>query len=157
MRYEANNPEEYISQLPIDRRVAIEKLRKIILDNISVGFQEIMSYGMISYVIPHSIYKAGNHVNPKEPVPYISIASQKNYIAFYHMGIYSNGDVLLWFQNEYPRHAKMKLDMGKGCIRFKHMDDIPYELLAELCRAITLENYLKNYEIQVKKAMDSRR
>lgn len=151
MKYEANNPEEYINQLPEDRKVAVEKLRKMIKDNLPAGFEETMSYGMIGYVIPHSIYPSGYHVNPKEPLPFMSIASQKNHIALYHMGIYMYPDILAWFQDEYPKYVKAKLDMGKGCIRFKKTESIPFDLIAELCKKISLEDYLKNYESVVKR------
>jgi len=146
MRYEANSPEEYLSQLPEDRKAAMEKLRAVIVENLPEGFEEAMSYGMIGYVVPHSVYPPGYHCKPEEPLPFMSIASQKNYIALYHMGIYSNPAVLAWFQEEYPKHVKTKLDMGKGCIRFKNPAVIPYELIAELSRKIPMEQYLNSYK-----------
>ncbi|MDF2821246.1 MAG: hypothetical protein K0R15_1687 [Clostridiales bacterium] len=146
MKYEAFTPDEYIDQLPEDRKSVIVNLRKIIKDNLQKGFEETISYGMISYVIPHSIYPPGYHANPKEPVPFISIASQKNYIALYHMGIYVYPDILKWFQDQYPKYVSAKLDMGKSCIRFKKAENIPYDLIAELCRKITLEDYLNKYQ-----------
>lgn len=146
MRYEANSVENYLSQLPDDRREAIEKLRKTIIENLPNGFEEIIAYGMIGYVVPHSIYPSGYHVNPNEPLHFISIASQKNNISLYHMGIYVFPDVLAWFQEEYPKHVKTKLDMGKSCIRFKNVNNIPYELIGELCRKISLEDYIDKYE-----------
>lgn len=145
MNYNANSPEAYIEQVPEDRKEAMEKLRAIILANLPSGFEEAMSYGMIGYVVPHSIYPPGYHCKPEEPLPFMSIASQKNFIALYHMGIYSFPDVLAWFQEEYPKHVSTKLDMGKGCVRFKKPAAIPYELIAELCRKISLEQYLNNY------------
>ncbi|MDF2543794.1 MAG: hypothetical protein K0S47_3512 [Herbinix sp.] len=151
MTYEANNPEEYIEQLPIDRKEPFRRLRNLIKENLPLGFEETMSYGMVSFVVPHSIYAPGYHVNPKEPIPFISIASQKNFIAFYHMGIYSMPDLLSWFQDEYPKYSSGKLDMGKSCIRFKNMEKIPYELLARLCSKITLEEYLQKYLLELKK------
>jgi len=147
MKYDANSPEEYIGQLPEDRKKAIERLRTTIKANLPNGFEETMSYGMIGYVVPHSIYPSGYHVNPKEPLPFISIASQKNYIALYHMGMYSFPDILEWFQEEYPKYVKTKLDMGKGCIRFKKIEKIPYDLIAVLCRKITMEDYLMKYTL----------
>jgi uncharacterized protein YdhG (YjbR/CyaY superfamily) len=143
---EVNNPNEYINQLPEDRRKAMLTLRETIVNNLPDGFTETMSYGMISYVFPHSIYAPGYHCNPKEPVPFISIASQKNFIALYHMGIYSYPELLAWFVQEYPKHVKTKLDMGKSCIRFKKMDNIPYDLIAELCSKITVEDFLERYK-----------
>jgi hypothetical protein len=97
-----------------------------------------MSYGMIGYVVPHSIYPARYHCNPSLPLPFMNIASQKNFIAFYHMGIYANKALYDWFVGEYPEHCSRKLDMGKSCIRFKIMEDIPYELLGELVRKMTV-------------------
>jgi uncharacterized protein YdhG (YjbR/CyaY superfamily) len=149
MRYEANMPEEYLNQLPPDRKEAMERLRKTIKENLPTGFQEVMSYGMIGYAIPHSIYPPGYHVNPDEPLPFMSIASQKNYIAIYHMGIYCYPEILAWFQGEYPKYVRTKLDMGKSCIRLKKIDDIPYALIAELCRKITIEDYILKYELEI--------
>lgn len=152
----ASNPEEYISQLPEERKEAVLMLREIIKGNLPAGFAETMTYGMISYVIPHSIYPPGYHVNPKEPVPFISIASHKRHIALYHMGIYMYPDILAWFQGEYPKHVKTKLDMDKSCIRFKNMKTIPYELITELCQKITMEDYLQQYEGGVKKQKEAK-
>ncbi|WP_410510899.1 DUF1801 domain-containing protein [Paenibacillus sp. BR2-3] len=117
----------------------LKRLRETIKENLPPGFEEKTAYGMIGYVVPHRIYPSGYHVTPGQPLPFISLASQKNYIALYHMGIYTVPDVLAWFQEEYPKHVKTKLDMGKSCIRFKKMDSIPYDLIAELCRKITVE------------------
>ncbi|MFE4709628.1 DUF1801 domain-containing protein [Paenibacillus sp. NPDC056722] len=146
MKYDASSPEDYIRQLPEERKQAIEALRKTVLGNLPEGFQETMGYDMIGYVVPHSIYPSGYHAKPEEPLPFISLASQKNHIAFYHMGIYIFPEVLTWFKEEYPKHVQTKLDMGKSCIRFKNPAVIPYNLLAELCRKITLTDYLQKYE-----------
>lgn len=146
MRYEVNSIEDYIREIPEDRKQAIEKLRLVIKNNLPKGFEETIAYGMIGYVVPHSIYPSGYHVNPKEPLPFISIASQKNFIAIYHMGIYIYPDVLAWFQEEYPKYVKTKLDMGKSCIRFKNVNNIPYDLIGELCGKIALADYVDKYE-----------
>jgi len=122
MKYEANSPEEYINQIAQDRQVAMQKLRNVILDNLPKGFQETMNYGMIGYVVPHSIYPPGYHCTPNLPLPFITIASQKNFIALYHMGIYADKKIYDWFVAEFPKHSKLKLDMGKSCIRFKKPD-----------------------------------
>ena len=150
MTYMANTPEEYIAQLPEDRKQAVELLRTTVKQSLPVGFEETMQYGMIGYVIPHSIYAPGYHVNPKEPLPFIAIASQKSHVALYHMGLYTFPDVFEWFAMEYPKHVKTKLDIGKSCIRFKNMSTIPYGLIAELCRKITPEDYIAKYEMSVK-------
>ena len=151
MKYVANSPEEYIAQLPEERQEPFNKLRDIILENLPKGFEEKMGYGMPAYVVPHSIYPEGYHCDPKLPLPFINIASQKNFIAFYHMGIYSDPKLLKWFIEEYPKHAKNKLDMGKSCMRFKKMDQIPYLLLGKLVSKVKPEDWIKTYEKVLKK------
>ncbi len=142
--------EEYLHELGVDRLVAIEKLRKIILHNLPKGFFETMSYGMIGYVVPHSIYPNGYHCNPKLPLPFISIASQKNFISFYHMGMYAKPGLLEWFTERYSSVSKMKLDVGKSCIRFKKVDEIPYEIIGELCSKLTPDDWIALYERNLK-------
>lgn len=151
MKSIASSPNEYISQLPEERHEPMERLRSVILKNLAKGYTEEMSYGMIGYVIPHEIYPDGYHCNPKLPLPFISIASQKNFIALYHMGIYAQPDLLDWFVNEYPKHAKSKLDMGKSCIRFKKMNDIPFELIAKLMTKLSPTEWIALYEKNIKK------
>ena len=150
MKYEASSPEEFISKIPEERKPVLQKMRDVILANLPAGFEETMSYGMIGYVVPHSIYPDGYHCTPELPLPFMNIASQKNFVALYHMGIYANEDVLKWFQTEFPKHCKRKLDMGKSCIRFKYLDDIPYELIGELTRKITVQNWIDTYESAIK-------
>jgi uncharacterized protein YdhG (YjbR/CyaY superfamily) len=151
MTSKATTPEQYIQELPEDRVEAIQKLRKIVLDNLPKGFNEEMSYGMIGYVVPHSIYPAGYHCTPKLPLPFMSFASQKNSINFYHMGIYANPELLNWFTTEYPKHCKAKLDMGKSCIRFKKMDQIPFDLIGELVQKVSVEDWISCYESNYKR------
>ena len=151
MQIKADTPEQYIGQLPEDRKQIISKLRKTILDNLPKGFVETISYGMIGYVIPHAIYPGGYHCDPKLPLPFINIASQKNYVALYHMGIYADKKLLDWFVSEYPKHCKTKLDMGKGCIRFKKPELIPYDLIAQLTSKISSEEWIKIYETNIKR------
>lgn len=151
MKYEANSPEEYIAQLPEERKEVIEKLRTIIFQNLPKGFEEGMSYNMIGYYVPHSTYPNGYHCDPKLPLPFINLASQKNFIALYHMGIYAKPALLDWFVYEYPKHAKYKLDMGKSCIRFKKLTDIPYDLVAELCKKLTVDEWVQIYESNIVK------
>ena len=124
---------------------ALKKLREVILANLPEGFEERISYGMIGYAVPHRIFPAGYHCNPKEPLPFMSIASQKNFIALYHMGLYGNPKLLDWFVFEYPKHCKTKLDMGKSCVRFKKPADIPFDLLAELIRKISVQDWIDCY------------
>ncbi|WP_297097405.1 DUF1801 domain-containing protein [uncultured Draconibacterium sp.] len=151
MKIEANSPDEYIAQLSEERQQAVSKLREIFRKNLSEGFQETISYGMIGYVVPHSVYPAGYHCDTKLPLPFINIASQKNFIALYHMGIYANKNLLDWFVAEYPKHCKTKPDMGKSCIRFKKVDQIPYNLLTELATKMTVSDWIDLYEQQIKR------
>lgn len=146
MKTTAQSPEEMINSLPDDRKEAISTLRQIILKNLPEGFTEEMSYGMISYVVPKSRYPDGYHANSNEPLPFISIASQKNHIGLYHMGIYINTDILNWFSNEYKSRVPSKLDVGKSCIRFKKVDQIPYDLVGELVSKITVDEWIDTYE-----------
>ncbi len=142
---------EYINGLAEDRQVVIKKLQAIIKKNLPKGFEEEMSYGMIGYVVPHKLYPAGYHCDPKLPLPFLSIASQKNFIALYHMGMYAKPELLDWFTSEYPKHCKSKLDMGKSCVRFKKMEDIPYALLEELMKKMTVADWISIYEKNYKK------
>lgn len=151
MQSAAKTPEEYINSLPDERKVSIEKLRKIIIKNLPKGFKEEMNYGYIGYVVPHTIYPDGYHCNPKQPLPFLSIASQKNFIALYHMGIYSDEKLLKWFVNEFPKHSKAKIDIGKSCIRFKYPDQIPFKLIGELVKKITPGEWIKLYEKNLRK------
>ncbi len=146
MKIEANTIQEYISQLPEDRKEAIENLRKTISENLPKGFEEQMSYGMIGFVVPHSIYPKGYHCTPELPLPFLSIASQKNSINIYHMGIYADEKLLNWFVSEFPKYSKKKLDMGKSCMRFKKAEDIPFQLIGELTSKITPEQWIEMYE-----------
>lgn len=151
MTIEATTPEEYISKLPEDRKAPFSKLLKTIAENLPKGFHEQMLYNMPAWVVPHSMYPDGYHVKPELPLPYINIASQKNFIALYHMGIYSDPAIMKWFVSEYPKYVKTKLDMGKSCIRFKKIDQIPYELIGELVSKMTPQHWIENYESVVKK------
>jgi uncharacterized protein YdhG (YjbR/CyaY superfamily) len=151
MQYDVNTVEEYITALPEDRKPIIENLRQVILSNLPDGFEEQISYGMISYVVPLSRYPPGYHVKEGEPLPFISLASQKNYVALYHMGLYGNPKLEEWFVKEYAEQVPTKLDMGKSCIRFKNPDHIPYDLVAELCQKITVDEYIAAYEQAVKR------
>jgi len=146
MQSTAKTVEEYISQVPDNQREAIAMLRKNILENIPEGFSEEMSYGMIGYVVPFSLYPKGYHCNTKLPLPFLNIAAQKNFIAVYHMGIYANPELLKWFTDEFPKHSKLKLDMGKGCLRFKNVNQIPYALIGELASKIEVADWISLYE-----------
>lgn len=152
MQSDAKTVNEYLDELPEDRREPVKKLREVILKNLPEGFEEEMSYGMIGYVVPLSIFPAGYHASKGEPLPLMSLASQKNYIALYHMGLYAKPEVEKWFKDEYKKRVSTKLDMGKSCIRLKKMEDIPYDLISELSQKITVGEYVEAY----KEAMESR-
>ena len=151
MKYEANTPQEYIDQLPEDRQSVVQQLRDVIKKHLPEGFEEGINYNMIGYYVPHSIYPDGYHCDPKSPLPFMNIASQKNLVNLYHSGIYAKKELLDWFLAAYPKHCKRKLDMGKSCIRFKKMDDIPYELIAELCTKMSVEDWIQIYEENIKR------
>lgn len=144
MKYDVDSPQAYIDALPEDRKAPMRKLRQTILDNLPKSFEETISYGMIGYVVPHTIYPNGYHCNPELPLPFMSIASQKNYISVYHMGLYGDEPLMTWFTNEYPKYSSRKLDMGKCCVRFKKTDDIPYALIGKLAGKISVADWIKN-------------
>ncbi len=146
MQSKAQTITEYIAQIPPDRIESFQKLRDTIIQNLDPEFIECMSYGMIGYVVPHEIYPAGYHCDPKLPLPFMNLASQKNFIALYHMGIYGSESLMDWFQLEYAQVCEYKIDMGKSCIRFKRLDDIPYELIGQLCKKMTAAQWIESYE-----------
>lgn len=155
MQSKAKTVNEYLKEIPAERQEAFSKLRDTILKNLPKGFSEGMGYGMIGYSVPHSIYPAGYHCTPELPLPFAGLASQKNFIAFYHMGMYASPELLKWFTAEYPKHCKTRLDMGKSCVRFKKPDDIPFKLIGELMKKMSVKEWIalyeKNYKSQRKK------
>jgi hypothetical protein len=138
--------QNYLNLLPREKVDAVKKLRKTILSNLPNGFEEIIGTNGIDFVVPHSIYKPGYHCNPKQPLPFISIKSQKNGITIHHLGFYAIQDLSIWFLNEYTKHNKSKLEMGKGCIKFKKLEEIPYSLIEELSKKITVKEWINIYE-----------
>ena len=146
MQSKATTVEEYLNEIPKDRQAGFKKLRAVIKKNLPKGFQETMCYGMIGYVVPHSKYPQGYHCNPRQPLPFINLASQKNFIAVYHMGVYANQDLLKWFQNAHAKATKKKLDMGKSCMRYKNPEDIPFDLIGELAGKISPDEWISWYE-----------
>jgi len=151
MVIKANSPQDYISKVPTERKEALEKLREVIKNNLPRGFKEGMLYNMLGYFVPHSLYPDGYHCKPTEPLPFINVASQKASINLYHMGMYAKKELLDWFIAEYPKHCKRKLDMGKSCIRFKKIEEIPFHLIAELCQKISVDEWIEVYETNIKK------
>ena len=146
MKIKANNIKEYLQNIPEERKEVFDKLMKTVRENIPKGFSEELSYGIPAWVVPHSLYPKGYHCSPELPLPFVSVASQKNFIALYHMGIYATPELLDWFMKEYPKHSKRKLDMGKSCVRFKKMDDIPFELIGDLMKKMNPKEWMEKYE-----------
>ena len=151
MKASGNTVEEILTNLPEDRKEPFNKLHEIIISNLPKGFEAAISYGGLGYVVPHSIYPDGYHCKPIEPLPFAGLASQKNSINFYHMGIYADPKLYAWFVEEYPKHTKQKLDIGKSCIRFKKMNDIPYQLIGELMTKMSVKDWIQLYETNYKK------
>ncbi|MBE4947465.1 DUF1801 domain-containing protein [Chryseobacterium culicis] len=151
MQIQSVSIEDYISKIPEERQEAFKKLYDTVKDNLPKGFEEATNYGMIGWVVPLETYPAGYHCAPGTPLPFINVASQKNFIALYHMGLYSTPELLDWFVAEYPKHSKKKLDMGKSCVRFKKVEDIPFDLIAELSTKMTADDWIKIYESQYKR------
>jgi uncharacterized protein YdhG (YjbR/CyaY superfamily) len=151
MTLKATSVDQYINEASEDRKEALQKLRNVINENLPEGFLEEMSYGMIGYVVPHSIYPKGYHCSPELPLPFMSFASQKNSINIYHMGIYAQPDLYDWFVSEYPKHSNQKLDMGKSCIRIKKPENIPFELIGQLVKKLSVQDWIATYESTFKK------
>lgn len=151
MHIPAKSIDEYLANVPEERQAPMNRLRTTINASIPEGFAEQLNYGMPAWVVPHSRYPDGYHCDTSLPLPFLSIASQRNFIGLYHMGIYADPDLLEWWQTEYPKHARRKLDMGKSCVRFKKMDDIPYELIGELAGKMTAAQWINVYERALKR------
>ena len=151
MKANGNTIAEILTSLPEDRAEPFNRLHDVIMANLPEGFEAAISYGGLGYVVPHSIYPLGYHCKPSEPLPFAGLASQKNSINFYHMGIYSDPKLMEWFLTEYPKHTHQKLDMGKSCVRFKKLDDIPYKLIGELMSKMSAEEWINIYETTMKK------
>jgi uncharacterized protein YdhG (YjbR/CyaY superfamily) len=151
MKIEAKSVNDYFDKIPLERKEAMTKIRDIINSNLPREFEEQMGYGMPSWVVPHSVYPKGYHVTPNLPLPFMSLALQKKFIGLYHMGIYAENKLHKWWTDEYAKRCSKKLDMGKSCIRLKYLDDIPYELIAELCTKISVDKWIEIYESNIKK------
>lgn len=151
MKANGTTVKEILANVPEERAEAFNKLHKTIIENLPEGFEAAISYGGLGYVVPHSLYPSGYHCKPEEPLPFAGIASQKNSVNLYHMGIYSDPELMKWFTEEYPKHSKRKLDMGKSCIRFKKTQDIPFELIGELMKKMTVQDWVNIYESNLKK------
>ena len=146
MQLNASSVEDYLNKVPTERQSAFKQLRQTILDKIPDGFEECLSYGMIGYVVPHSIYPDGYHCSPELPLPFAGIGNQKHFIALYHSGIYASTEIHDWFVAEYPKYCSNKLDMGKSCIRFKNVNKVPFQLIGELLQKMTVDQWIEIYE-----------
>ena len=146
MQYEAKTPDDYIDSLPDDRKAALTALRRVINDNLPKGFKEEMGYGHMGWVVPKEMYPAGYHCDPTKPLAFMGIASQKNHIALYSMCLYGHVKQLDWFRSEWPKHSKKKLNMGKSCIRFNKLEDIPLDLIGQLASQVTPQQWIEIYE-----------
>lgn len=146
MRYEASSVDDYVQQLPDNQQAAVKKLRQVINKNIPKGFEEQLSYGMIGWVIPHSLYPPGYHCNPSLPLPFLAVGAQKHFVALYHMGIYADEKLMKWFTDAWAKATDAKLDMGKSCIRFKKPEDIPFDLVGALSTKMSTEDVINLYE-----------
>lgn len=151
MIIKANSVDHYLEQVDETRKEALSKLRDVVKKNIPKGFEETINYNMIGYVVPHKLFPAGYHCDPKLPLPFINLANQKNFIAFYHMGIYAQPELLKWFEAEYPKHCQSKLDMGKSCIRFKKTEDIPFKLIEALVKKMSAKEWIELYQTHLMK------
>ncbi|WP_339751321.1 DUF1801 domain-containing protein [uncultured Winogradskyella sp.] len=147
----ATTAEEYIAQLPEERKAPITKLNNLIKKHMPKGLEAGMGYGMLAYYVPKSIYPDGYHCKPFPPLPFINLASQKNFIALYHAGMYAKKELYDWFVSEYPKYSKYKLDMGKSCVRFKKIEDIPYDLIKLLLDKMSVKEWIDIYEKALKK------
>jgi hypothetical protein len=146
MQSQAASVDQYLDELPAERQAPMRRLRELLRGHLPPGFEECMGYGMPAYVVPHRLYPAGYHCDPKLPLPFISLASQKQAITLYHMGLYSDSDLLAWFQAEHARINPRKLDMGKCCIRYKKPEHIPFELIGALAARWTPQDWIQRYE-----------
>jgi hypothetical protein len=151
MQSKATTVREYLAQLPADRRETIEAVRKVILANLDKDYEEGIQYGMIGYYVPHRMYPAGYHCDPKQPLPFAALASQKNYMSLYLMCVYGGGDLLKWFETSWAKTGK-KLDMGKSCVRFKKLEDLALDVIGETIRRVPAKKYIERCESATKSA-----
>ncbi len=151
MLSKATSVKDYVAELPEDRQKTIVQLQKVIKKNLPKGFEEVMNYGIIGYVVPHKLYPAGYHCDPTLPLPFMALASQKNSINFYHMGIYADATLYKWFTEAHAKASAKKLAIGKSCTRYKNAADIPFELIGELVSKISVKEWIELYEAAFRK------
>lgn len=145
MRSTATTIEDYLAELPEDRREAIQAVRETILKNLPAGYEEGVQYGAIGYFVPHSIYPAGYHCDPSQPVPFVGLASQKNHMGIYLMCVYGDPEHEAWFRQAWAKTGK-KLDMGKSCVRFKKIEDVPLKVIGQTIKRVPVKKFIARYE-----------
>jgi hypothetical protein len=141
----ARTVDEYVAALPEDRRSVIDAVRKVILSHLPEGYVESIQSGMIAYVVPHDLYPPGYHCDPHQPVQYAALASQKNYFALYFMTLYGDAETEQWFRKAFQEAGK-KLDMGKSCVRFKKLEDLPLSVIGQLVARVPVQKYITRIE-----------
>jgi hypothetical protein len=156
MQSKATTPTAYLASLPADRRAALKAVRNVIRANIDKPFAEGMQYGMIGYFLPHSVYPDGYHCDPKQPLPFAGLASQKNHMSLYLMCIYGDAENEAWFRKEWAKSGK-KLDMGKSCIRFKKAEDLALDVIAKVFKRVTARKFVAHYEDAIQSASSKRK
>ncbi len=149
MQSKVTTVEQYLAELPEDRRAVIEAVRQVILKNLDKDYEEGIQYGMIGYYVPHRVYPRGYHCDPKQPLPFAGLASQKNYMSLYLMCVYGESDHSKWFRESWARTGK-KLDMGKSCVRFKKLDDLALEVIGEAIKRVPAQKYVEHCEATIK-------
>lgn len=149
MQSKASTVSEYLASLPEDRRTALEVLRRVFAEHMDPQFEEGMQYGMIGYYLPHRVYPAGYHCDPKQPLPFAGLASQKNHLSLYLMCLYAQDADLKWFATEWAKTG-LKLDMGKCCIRFRRSEEMALDVIAALLQRVTAEAYVEHYEANLR-------
>jgi hypothetical protein len=154
MQSKATTVEQYLSGLSAERRGALEAVRRVLLANLDKDYEEGMQYGMIGYYVPHHVFPPGYHCDPKQPLPFAGLASQKNHMSLYLMCVYGDSPLAEWFRESWAKTGK-KLDMGKSCVRFKKVEDLALDVVGEAIRRVPVSKYLKQYE-QAMRAMKAR-
>lgn len=152
----AKTVKEYLSSLPADRRAALSAVRAVIRKNLDKGYKEGLQYGAIGYYVPHSVYPAGYHCDPKQPLPFVGLGSQKNHMSFGIMTLYLDPEADAWFRREWAKTGK-KLDMGKVCIRFRKLEDLPLELIGRAIARVPVADCVALYEAARNKANQKKR
>jgi len=148
MQSKATTVDQYLAELPEDRRTAIEAVRKVILKNLDKDYEEGMQYGMIGYYVPHRIYPKGYHCDPKQPLPFANLASQKNHMALYMMCVYGESELARWFRDAWAKTGK-KLDMGKSCLRFKKVENLALDVIGEAIKRMPAKKYIAHCEVGI--------